>query len=83
MLEIFRKHGLIAFMVALGLVCLGQGIADWTAGRATALPAVAALMAAVVIEELQRRGMAPSVRALGAARWCCVLGAVGLMLRAA
>lgn len=72
MLEILRKHGLIAFMLALGVVCLAQGAAD-----------VAALMAAVVIEELQRRGMLPPARLWGAARWCFLLGAIGLMLRAA
>ena len=72
MLEILRRHGLVAFMLALALVCLVQNI-----------PAVAALMAAVTIEELQRRGMAPAARALDAARWSCVLLAVGLMLRAA
>ncbi len=72
MLEILRKHGLVAFMLALALVSLVQR-----------QPAVAALMTAITIEELQRRGMAPAVRALEVVRWCCVLLAVGLMLRAA
>lgn len=72
MLETLRKHGLVAFMLALALVSLVQG-----------QPAVAALMTAIAIEELQRRGIAPAMRVLDAVRWSCVLLAVGLMLRAA
>jgi hypothetical protein len=81
MLEVFRRHGLIAFMLSLAVVSLFRTAADIAAGRFTNTPAVALLMIAIIAEEIDRRRLAAHTVLLQAVRWGGVLGALGILLR--
>ncbi len=79
MVDVLRRHGLIAFMLALGVVSLVDAAIKAWEGRAANSAGVALLMAAVIAEELQRREMA-HLAVLRAVRWTGVLGALAFLL---
>jgi uncharacterized YccA/Bax inhibitor family protein len=81
MLDVFRRHGLIVFMLSLAVVSLFRAAADIAAGRFTNTAAVALLMIAIVAEEIERRRLAVSTTLLHAVRWGGFLGALGVLLR--
>lgn len=80
MLDVIRRHGLIAFMLALGVVSLGDGVAKAWHGQPANSAGVALLMVAIVAEELERRGMSTRVAVLRAVRWTGFLGALAFLM---
>lgn len=80
MVDVIRRHGLIAFLLALGVVSLvDAAIAAWH-GRVANSAGVALLVAAIVAEEIERRGMARRHVLLQAVRWTGLLGALAFLL---
>ena len=81
MVDVIRRHGLIAFMAAVAVVSLFQSVAAWGSGHYAGPAGAALLMAAILVEELERREMVPDSVYLQALRWCGVLGALGFLIR--
>ncbi len=80
MLDVIRRHGLIAFMLALGVVSLGDGVVRAWHGQAATSAGVALLMVAIVAEEVERRAMVRRTVALRAVRWTGFLGALAFLM---
>jgi hypothetical protein len=77
MVDVIRRHGLVAFMLALAVVSLFQAVAARGGGR---FFGAALLLAAMTAAELERREMVAASVYLDAVRWGGVLGTLAFLL---
>jgi len=80
MLEVIRRHGLVAFIFALAVVTLVKAAAEFAAGRLAGSAGAALLLVGVAAGEIERRKMTRAAPYLNAVRWAGVLGALGFLL---